>query len=107
VDKYVFHPARDAAGFERPAARKMNFRGLHHTYFSTLLGDGVAPFIVSRLVGHASVAFTLARHGHWTQEHLEAARVATTGIYGEVGPRTENGAIVEHAALAKKRERRN
>jgi integrase len=55
VDKYVFHPARDAAGFERPAARKMNFHGLRHTYVTTLLGDRVAVFIVSRLVGHASV----------------------------------------------------
>jgi integrase len=63
IDKYVFHPARAAAGFDRPAAKDINFHGLRHTFATTLLGDGVAPFIVSRLVGHASVAFTMARYG--------------------------------------------
>ena len=55
---------------------------------------GVAPFIVSRLVGHASVAFTLARYGHWTQDHLDTARVATAGMYGEVRPRGEGSKVV-------------
>jgi integrase len=88
-----FHPARDAAGFERPAATRMNFHGLCHTFASTLLGDGVAAFIVSRLVGHASVAFTLARYGHWTQDHLDTARAATVEMYGDVKPRSE-GVVV-------------
>jgi integrase len=71
IDKYVFRPAHAAAGFDRPAAKDINFHGLRHTFATTLLGDGVAPFIVSRLVGHASVAFTMARYGHWTQRGFE------------------------------------
>ena len=101
IDKYVFHPARAAAGFDRPAAKDINFHGLRHTFATTLLGDGVTPFIVSRLVGHASVAFTMARYGHWTQDHLDTARVAATGMYGDVRPRSESGTIVEHALMAK------
>jgi integrase len=103
----MFHPACAAAGFDRPTAKDINFHGLRHTFATTLLGDGVAPFIVSRLVGHASVAFTMARYGHWTQDHLDAARVAATGMYGDVRPRTENGTIAEHAVMAKVSEASN
>jgi len=92
VDKYVFHPARAAAGFERPAARAINFHGLRHTFASTWLGDGVAAFIVSRLISHASVAFTLARYAHWTQDHMETARAAAVGMYTDIKPRP----IMEH-----------
>ena len=91
----------NSAGFDRPAAKDINFHGLRHSFATTLLGDGVAPSIVSRLVGHASVASTMARYGHWTQDHLDAARVAATGMYGNVRPRTENGTSVEHALLVK------
>ncbi len=87
--------------FERPAARQINFHGLRHTFASTLLGDGVAAFIVSRLIGHASVAFTLARYAHWTADHLATARAATVGMYGDVRPRDDSGTIVEHEAVAK------
>jgi site-specific recombinase XerC len=79
----------------------MNFHGLRHTYVTTLLGDRVAVFIVSRLVGHASVAFTLARYGHWTQDHLDTARAAAVGMYGDVRPRTDSGTIVEQLPTAK------
>jgi integrase len=107
IDKYVFHPARAAAGFERPAARAINFHGLRHTFASTLLGDGVAAFIVSRLIGHASVAFTLARYAHWTQDHLDTARAATVAMYGDVRARSDNGTRLEHATVGKIGERRN
>jgi integrase len=93
IDKYVFHPARNAAGFERPAARAMNFHGLRHTYVTTLLGDNVPVFIVSRLVGHALVAFTLARYAHWTHDHMDTARAAAVGMYGDVRPRDEGRLI--------------
>ena len=58
-----------------------------------------SPFIVSRLVGHASAAFILAPYGHCTQDHLDTARVATTGIYGDVRPQLHSGTIVEHRAM--------
>jgi len=105
IDKYVFHPARAAASFERPAAKQMNFHGLRHTFATTLLGDSVAPFIVSRLLGHASVAFTMARYGHWTQDHLDTARIAASGMYGDV--RSDNGTRLEHAVIANLDDRRN
>ena len=42
IDKYVLHPARDAAGFERPAhTRAMKFNGLRHTYVATLFENNV------------------------------------------------------------------
>jgi hypothetical protein len=59
----------------------------------------MAPFIVSRLAGHASGAFTLGRYGHWTQDHFHAARAAATGMYGEVRPRTGDARPIEVSNL--------
>ena len=97
VDKYVFHPARKAAAFDRPAARAATFHALRHTYATTLLAGGLPLLTVSRLLGHRKVTMTAEVYAHWTQDQHDAARTAATGMYGDVRPRAESGTIVEHA----------
>jgi integrase len=44
---------------------KANFHVARHTAIALLLQAGINPKIVSDLAGHASVAFTLERYGHY------------------------------------------
>jgi integrase len=62
------HPERISALFARlvraAALPKIPLQGLRHTYASLALAKGVNPAIVSRRLGHATVAFTLDIYSH-------------------------------------------
>jgi integrase len=74
------HPERISALFARlvraAALPKIPLQGLRHTYASLALAKGVNPAIVSRRLGHATVAFTLDIYSHvLPQADAEAAEV--------------------------------
>jgi len=46
------------------ALPQISLHGLHHTYASLALAKGVNPAIVSRRLGHATLAFTLDIYSH-------------------------------------------
>ena len=62
------HPERISALFVRLVAAaalpQIPLHGLRHTYASLALAKGVNPAIVSRRLGHATVAFTLDIYSH-------------------------------------------
>ena len=62
------HPERISALFRRLVAAAalppIPLHGLRHTYASLALAKGVNPAIVSRRLGHATVAFTLDIYSH-------------------------------------------
>jgi integrase len=49
---------------------------LRHTAATLLLLDGVPAIVVSRMLGHSNVAFTLQTYGHVLAEMREMARDA-------------------------------
>lgn len=49
-----------------------------------LLLEGVQPLVVSEMLGHASVAFTLATYGHVQAEMRRPARDAMERLFGGV-----------------------
>lgn len=52
------------------------YKGLHalrHTFASCLIANDVAPKVVSDLLGHASVVFTLNRYVHSFDENVRSA----------------------------------
>jgi len=55
---------------------------LRHTCATHLLEDGVPAHVVSRMLGHASVAITLSIYAHVTPRLLDAARTAMDARYG-------------------------
>lgn len=57
---------------------------LRHTAATLLLLEGVQPLVVSEMLGHASVAFTLATYGHVQAEMRKPARDAMERLFGEV-----------------------
>jgi integrase len=74
------HPERISALFRRLVAAaalpQIPLHGLRHTYASLALAKGVNPAIVSRRLGHATVAFTLDIYSHvLPQVDAEAAEV--------------------------------
>jgi integrase len=74
------HPERISALFARlvraAALPHIPLHGLRHTYASLALAKGVNPAIVSRRLGHATVAFTLDIYSHvLPQIDAEAAEV--------------------------------
>ena len=74
------HPERISALFRRlvraAALPRIPLQGLRHTYASLALAKGVNPAIVSRRLGHATVAFTLDIYSHvLPQVDAEAAEV--------------------------------
>jgi integrase len=74
------HPERISALFARlvraAALPSIPLQGLRHTYASLALAKGVNPAIVSRRLGHATVAFTLDIYSHvLPQVDAEAAEV--------------------------------
>jgi integrase len=74
------HPERISALFRRLVAAAalppIPLHGLRHTYASLALAKGVSPAIVSRRLGHATVAFTLDIYCHvLPQVDAEAAEV--------------------------------
>ena len=74
------HPERISALFARlvraAALPHIPLHGLRHTYASLALAKGVNPAIVSRRLGHATVAFTLDIYSHvLPQVDAEAAEL--------------------------------
>ena len=55
---------------------------LRHTAATLLLLEGVQPLVVSEMLGHASVAFTLATYGHVLAEMRKPARDAMERLFG-------------------------
>lgn len=65
---------------------RIRFHDLRHTAVTLALARGINPKVVSEMVGHASVAFTLDRYGHvlpTMQE--EAAAAIDVSLGGQVG----------------------
>ena len=54
---------------------------LRHTAATLLLLEGVQPLVVSEMLGHASVAFTLATYGHVQASMREPARDAMARLF--------------------------
>lgn len=57
---------------------------LRHTAATLLLLEGVQPLVVSEMLGHASVAFTLATYGHVQAAMRKPARDAMERLFGGV-----------------------
>ena len=79
-DGSQLHPERISALFARlvrgAALPHIPLHGLRHTYASIALAKGVNPAIVSRRLGHATVAFTLDIYSHVLPEvDAEAAEM--------------------------------
>jgi integrase len=74
---------------------------LRHTAATLLLLEGVQPLVVSEMLGHASVAFTLAIYGHVLAEMRKPARDAMErlfgGVFAQIGGRT--GGKMPHRPL--------
>jgi integrase len=64
-----------------PYTRPHNLR---HTAATLLLLEGVQPLVVSEMLGHSSVAFTLATYGHILAEMRKPARDAMDRLFGSV-----------------------
>jgi integrase len=65
--------------FERLTKRlgvDLRLHDLRHAYASELLSRGVSILAVSRILGHASVAFTGDRYGHMMARDFDAVRAA-------------------------------
>jgi integrase len=57
---------------------------LRHTAATLLLLEGVQPLVVSEMLGHASVAFTLSTSGHVQAEIRRPARDAMERLFGRI-----------------------
>jgi integrase len=55
---------------------------LRHTAATLLLLEGVQELVVSEMLGHASVAFTLATYGHVQADMRKPARDAIERLFG-------------------------
>ncbi len=55
---------------------------LRHTAATLLLMEGVQPIVVSEMLGHANVAFTLSTYGHVLTEMRKPARDAMERLFG-------------------------
>lgn len=60
----------------------INPHGIRHTAATLLLLAGVQPHVVSEMLGHASVGFTLSTYGHVLAEMRLPARDAMQSLFG-------------------------
>ena len=76
LDKAVKEAKLDDAG--KP---KLRWHGLRHTAASLLIGQGLDPVFVSKMLGHAKRSITLDTYGHlWdARAHSEAVDLALGG----------------------------
>ena len=74
--------------FKRLAAQvgvpRARLHDLRHAAATTMMEAGVHPAVVSKSLGHASEAFTMAVYGHVRDEWLDSAGDALEAAYGEV-----------------------
>jgi integrase len=87
-DGEQLHPERISALFVRLVAAAalppIPLHGLRHTYASVALAKGVNPAIVSRRLGHATVAFTLDIYSHvLPQVDADAAELIAAFDWGD------------------------
>lgn len=75
LQQYIPLLARAELPYVRP-------HDLRHTAATLLLLEGVQPLVVSEMLGHASVAFTLATYGHIQAEMRKPARDAMERLFG-------------------------
>lgn len=68
LDGYPVHPENVTAVFARRVARsglpRIRFHDLRHSHAAHLIAAGRDALVISRRLGHASVAFTLDKYGH-------------------------------------------
>jgi integrase len=78
------HPDRMAAVFDRRVAKapvkRIRFHDLRHTHCAHLIGAKQDPKLISKRMGHASVAFTLDRYGHLFAEADSNAAAAVAAL---------------------------
>lgn len=77
VQQYI--PMIDKAGLPY-----LHPHGLRHTAATLLLLEGVQPLVVSQMLGHSSVAFTLSTYGHVLSEMRKPARDAMERLFGRI-----------------------
>ena len=87
-DGAPLQPERISALFGRlvrsAALKRITLHGLRHTYATLALSKGVNPAIVSRRLGHSTVAFTLDIYAHvLPQVDAEAAELIAAFTTGE------------------------
>ena len=70
-----FRPLLARAGLPR-----VRFHDLRHTAATLLLGQGMHPKIVSDMLGHATIAVTLALYSHTTPAMHRQAALAMDAI---------------------------
>jgi len=75
----------------RPALRRarlprLRFHDLRHTAATTLLAQGVNPKVVSEMLGHSSVAFTLQTYSHVVEGMQKDAVRALDDLFGASTP---------------------
>ena len=68
---------------ERAGLPRMTFHSLRDTAATLMLQRGVPAHMVSRMLGHASVAITLSIYAHVTTGLEDQASAAMQGIYGD------------------------
>jgi integrase len=66
--KRWYYPLLEKAGLPR-----VTFHALRHSAASLLLNEGTPPMTVSRMLGHATAAFTMDRYGHVGLKDQEVA----------------------------------
>jgi integrase len=52
---------------------RVRFHDLRHSHVAHLIAADVHPLVISRQLGHASLAFTMDRYGHLIEELQPAA----------------------------------
>ena len=77
--RVAFRRCLQAAGIPRT----LRLHDLRHTYASLALQRGVPLLVVSRQLGHASIAITADVYGHLIPEATRAAADAVEAILGE------------------------
>lgn len=93
-----FYPLLARAGLPH-----MPFHDLRHTAITHMLRAGVPAHVVSRIVGHSSVAITLRLYGHATDEMRLDAAAAVDRLYANRSANngaTHAGKLVQHKAPA-------
>jgi integrase len=78
VIKRSFRPA-----LRRARLPRLRFHDLRHTAATTLLAQGVNPKVVSEMLGHSSVAFTLQTYSHVVEGMQRDAVRALDDLFGE------------------------
>jgi integrase len=69
----------------RAGIRAVNFHALRHTAATLALQDDrIPPHVVAAMLGHSSVAFTLATYAHVTHASAEALVDAINARYGQL-----------------------